>query len=185
MRFADGSLGSAVTSNGCIIGQSGFVPVPPVAIAPVLIFQALVVITGQHYLKQINKRLKSIEERLGELIGLFHNEKITKLKHHYERLSYLSQKNIAHQEDLNEIISLSNDIGAISYEYRELIQNISESTESMVDGKLQDYFFETAGQHLSSLEQSLNNSHAKLKFSTAIKANELNLIAKTVKLKLL
>ncbi|KAB8139813.1 hypothetical protein F8S13_26650 [Chloroflexia bacterium SDU3-3] len=91
MQSLEGGLRAiAVNTQGQIIGHGSLISA---AFSPALvataIWQGLAVITAQHYLSDINRRLEQIEKRLGEIQTWLEDEERATLAYSLERLHSL------------------------------------------------------------------------------------------------
>jgi len=68
IRYADGSVGSIMTEGGKFTGHSGFVQAGASAFNPVVVFAIMSAVTGQYYLNNIQKELKSLNKSIDSII---------------------------------------------------------------------------------------------------------------------
>lgn len=112
MRFnKDGTYGSALMEKGRITGQKGFKKInPSESMSPInpgtLIgasMQAMAAVSGQYYMHQITRDLKSIKGEIDKLVSYHHDEKTANLLTVKERLMKITEK---HNIDASDIIEL-------------------------------------------------------------------------------
>lgn len=129
MRFADGSFSATVRgAGGSFAASAGYKMVTPAEVfAPILVFQAASIITGQYYLHGITKQLSAIDEKIQVLINLHHNEKSSILQSHYEILMQMYDNQHYSPQDLNDLRAIYRDVNLIRHEYTNLLSSIDTS----------------------------------------------------------
>jgi len=121
MKYSDGTFSSITRNGNKFSTHQGFTEVLANKVNPVAVLgiamQAMAMISGQYYMHQISKQLKSVDKKLNKLIGYHHDEKIGKLRNiNQELTNIVSKKNV----DANDIISCQNmykQCGEIFFEY--------------------------------------------------------------------
>ncbi|CAM1368724.1 hypothetical protein [Tenacibaculum xiamenense] len=117
MKLSSGGVASAVTNGGQISKQAGFIQHGSTMFTPMVVFQIASIATGQYYMNNISKQLNSIQEKLDELINLFHIERQAKLVKSFKFLTeYLNRKNFV-IEDFMLIKSVISELTNIREEY--------------------------------------------------------------------
>lgn len=138
MKLSSGGVGSAVVENGKIVGQAGFTAAGAAAAAPVVIFQALSIVTGQYYLNDIKKQLKQLNSRIEKLIQMQESANRGELD---SICIFLRQLDAQEYYSIDDILLLRGkmlDIQALYFNYVEQMKIIAqdESLESMIkEGK--------------------------------------------------
>lgn len=124
-KFADGTFSTMVHGTKGILKNAGFSQLNPTAVfAPILIFQAASILTGQYYMHGITKQLQSIEKKIDHLIDLHHIEKASILRGHHNVLSAIADKANLAEEDLNELRTIARDATSIREHYLALLRDL-------------------------------------------------------------
>jgi len=117
MHLSSGGLSSAVIENGKIVSHAGFVQQGVTVFTPMIIFQLTSIVTGQYYMNNINKQLNFANEKLNELVEMFHIERKAML----EKAIFFIKENLAKQtfvlEDFLLMKSMLMEIAGIREEY--------------------------------------------------------------------
>ena len=101
-----------------ISGLSAVNPVMAVGIA----MQAMAAVSGQYYLKLITSRLDSIEGQLNQIASLLTAQNLGVIRHSHKRLISICNHGALDDKDIQEIRSISNDVGQVYETYRELYE---------------------------------------------------------------
>jgi hypothetical protein len=117
-KLADGTFSTMVHGAKGITGHFGFTSISASVFTPIIVFQVMSMITGQYYLNGITKQLTRLENRVEELLKLYHNERVSKVNVFNRRINELFQKNYPQIEDLVELRNIRNDISIIFEEYK-------------------------------------------------------------------
>ncbi|EPR71869.1 hypothetical protein ADIWIN_3067 [Winogradskyella psychrotolerans RS-3] len=123
MQLSSGGVGSAVVNGGQITQQAGFVQAGTTMFTPMIIFQVASVITGQYYMNNISKQLNSIQEKLDELLNLFHIERQAKLVKSFQFISEILNKQNFVIEDFVLLKMILSELTDIREEYFLMVQN--------------------------------------------------------------
>ncbi len=127
MQLSSGGLGSAVVNGGKITQQAGFIQAGSTMFTPMIIFQVASMITGQYYMNNISKQLNSIQEKLDDLINLFHIERQAKLVKSFQIVSNNFSKTNFVLEDFVEIKIILSELANIREEYYLMLENSVET----------------------------------------------------------
>jgi hypothetical protein len=177
MKLSSGGVGSAVIVNGKISAQAGFIAAGSSIFTPLLIFQFASIVTGQYYMNNITKQLNSIQEKLDELIALFHIERQAKLKKSVIVLTdFINRRNFV-IEDFVLIKLIISELYDIREEYFIMISNSIDVIKR--NNKYSEF------NSLSEAEKIINDFKKEgffQKLTTSITADELYLFANIVEL---
>ena len=127
-RFTrDGSFTTMIHGPNGVMSHSGFRAIPGLsAINPVMAvgiaMQAMAAVSGQYYLKLITSRLDSIEGQLNEIASLLTAQNLGVIRHSHKRLVSICNHGVLDDKDIQEIRSISNDVGKVYETYRELYE---------------------------------------------------------------
>lgn len=117
MKLASGGVGSAVTDGGKIVKQAGFIQQGSTMFTPMAVFQIASIVTGQYYMDNIANQLNSVQEKLDELLNLFHIERQAKLIKSFKFLTeYLKKQNFV-LEDFVLVKSIISELTNVREEY--------------------------------------------------------------------
>ncbi len=125
-RFAkDGSFTTMIHGPKGVVSHNGFRAVTGLsAINPVMAvgvaMQAMAAVSGQYYLKLITARLDSIEAQIDQIASLLTAQNVGVIRHSHIRLILICNHETVDEKDIQEIRSISNDVGQIYETYREL-----------------------------------------------------------------
>nr|WP_321292077.1 hypothetical protein [uncultured Trichococcus sp.] len=166
-KFTDGTLTTMVREGGKLIRHSGFHEISLPTVNPFatinVAMQAMVMISGQYYLHQINSQLT----QLGELVNFHHDEKTADLLTVQERLVKITQKSMNDSHDISELRNLLGDTRKVFNEYK--IRLDREHSELI--------FFETsawfAKDKIRDLETKANKMN--LSYQMCFEADKLSL----------
>ena len=124
MQLSSGGVGSSVTDEGGkIIKQAGFMPAGATIFAPLVIFQLTSMVTGMYYMNGINKQLQNIQNKIDELIKLYHIERQAKLIKSFKFINeYLQRKNFV-LEDFVNMKAIINEIANVREDYFLMVED--------------------------------------------------------------
>lgn len=123
MKLSSGGVGSAVLEGGKISQQAGFVQMGSSIFTPMVVFQLASIVTGQYYMNNISKQLNAVQEKLDELLQLFHIERQAKLIKSFQFIKeYLGKKSFV-IEDFVLMKSIISDLANIREEYYLMLEN--------------------------------------------------------------
>jgi hypothetical protein len=117
MKLSSGGVGSMVVKNGAIIKQAGFIQAGTTMFTPMVIFQIASIVTGQYYMNNISKQLNSVQEKLDELLNLFHIERQAKLVKSFKFISENLRKKNFVIEDFVLLKIILSELADIREEY--------------------------------------------------------------------
>lgn len=115
------------------------------AIITAAAMQGMAIVSGQYYLKQINKSLKAIGKDIEELKEIHESETRGTLRYCRRRLMEITQMQHCSEADIMEIRDLAGKAGEILEQYRDRYETALRKVESdkfeafMVDSSLKDY----------------------------------------------
>lgn len=154
MKLSSGGVASAVTGGGKITQQAGFIQQGSTMFTPMVAFQIASIATGQYYMDNIAKQLNSVQEKLDELLNLFHIERQAKLIKSFKFLTeYLNKKNFV-IEDFVLLKSIISELTNVREEYFLMLEDsVSEikknneytSVNSLKEAKKKEKDFEKTG----------------------------------------
>lgn len=127
MQLSSGGVGSAVVNGGQITQQAGFVQAGTTIFTPMVVFQVASMITGQYYMNNISKQLNSVQEKLDELLNLFHIERQAKLVKSFQVIIENFNKTNFVIEDFIEIKIILSELANIREEYYLMLENSIET----------------------------------------------------------
>ena len=122
MRYSNGTIGSIVVDGGQIVGHAGFTAAGAAALAPVAIFSVLSTVTGQYYMKDIQKQLSQLNTTLHQLMQKIEAEKRGSLDAIYNYLQIIEKQRVFSIDDLVFIRTQSANALAIYYNYVEQLK---------------------------------------------------------------
>ncbi len=126
MTYSNSTIGSSIVGiSGQITGHAGFASAVGAVFAPILIFQAMSLITGHYYMNGISRQLTFIDKKLRELIELYHLERVANIRYCRRIFRDLSEKEIVNIEDMIQFHNAMTRIGVIHEEYSEQINRIN------------------------------------------------------------
>ncbi|MGV8816023.1 MAG: hypothetical protein ACOH2D_18140 [Gelidibacter sp.] len=154
MKLSSGGLASTVTGGGKITQQAGFIQQGSTMFTPMIVFQIASIATGQYYMNNIAKQLNSVQEKLDELLNLFHIERQAKLIKAFKFLTeYLNKRNFV-IEDFVLLKSIISELTSVREEYFLMLEDsVSEikknnqytSVNSLKEAKKKHIDFEKTG----------------------------------------
>lgn len=154
MKLASGGVGSAVVNGGKITQQAGFIQAGSTMFTPMVVFQIASMITGQYYMNNISKQLNAIQEKLDELLNLFHIERQAKLVKSFQFLTeHLNKKDFV-IEDFVLIKMILSELTDVREEYFLMLDdsvinigksNMYQSVNSLKEAKYISEEFEKTG----------------------------------------
>jgi hypothetical protein len=123
-KLADGTFSTMVHGSKGIAGHFGFTSISASVFTPIIIFQVMSMLTGQYFLNGITKQLTRLENRIEELLKLYHNERISKINVYKKRIDELFRRNFPQIEDLVELRNMRSEISVIFEEYKNEVLGI-------------------------------------------------------------
>lgn len=130
MKLASGGVGSSVINNGVITQQAGFMQAGSTMFTPMIVFQIASMITGQYYMNNISKQLNSIQEKLDELLNLFHIERQAKLVKSFKFITENLNKKSFAIEDFVLIKLILSELTDVREEYFLMLENSVQSIKN-------------------------------------------------------
>lgn len=124
VQYADGTIGSMVMEGGKIAGHAGFTAAGAAALAPVAIFSVLSTVTGQYYMKDIQKQLNQLNTRIEQLIQKVEAKNRGALDAIYRSLSIIEKQRAYTMDDLVFIRTQSATALSLYYNYIEQLKII-------------------------------------------------------------
>ena len=115
-KFGDGTFSTMIHGSRGIVQNAGYQAVSGTVFAPLLIFQAVSIVTGQYYLNGITKQLDSIDRKIERLVKLHHLERLAKIHYSVSLAKKLSSINHPNIEDMLSLKMMQNEIGVIHEE---------------------------------------------------------------------
>lgn len=131
IQYSQGGFSSMVKGASGIVKHSGFVSSTVSVFAPMVIFQALSIVTGQYYLNGINKQLSNISSKIDDLQFFVESKDVAKINVIQDEIFDLFNKNNLTQQDFNTISKFKIELKFIKERYRELIEKIICEIESI------------------------------------------------------
>ena len=168
MQLASGGYGSAIMKNGKIAGHAGFIKAGSTLFTPLIAFQIASMITGQYFLANITKQLNSIQEKLDELINLFHIERRAKLKKNFILLQEYARRKSFENEDFVLIKSIMAELLSVREEYFLMLEDMYEE----FDAKFKSDAFSSLTQ-AKEIIKNVNKSGFLYKLNLALTADQL------------
>lgn len=173
MRYVDKTVSSIVTKNGKITAHAGFLPVNAVVFAPIIIFEAMSILTGQYYLNGISNQLSAIDKKINELIQLHHTERYAKINHSIKFLECLKNQRAINIENMVALLMVTRDLGVIHEEYARMLMDISvpkNFSSRWIKRKIQE------------LSGAVDGSEFEFKLQMAIVSDDLLHLSKLIEL---
>lgn len=149
--YKDGTL-SSIHFKGKSTPHQGYSPFDSSSLAgikPAIItaaaMQGMAVISGQYYLKQINKSLKALGKEIEELKEIHESNARGTLRHCRKRLMQITQMQHCSETDIMEIRDLANKAGIILEQYRDRYETALKEVENyrfeafLVDTAIKEY----------------------------------------------
>jgi hypothetical protein len=129
MKYTDGTVGSIVMRGKKITGHAGFTEVALKTANPVAVLgasmQAMALISGQYFMNEISKQLKSVDQKLDKLISYHHDEKIGVLRNISRELLEVTSKANVDAADNIACQSMGKQCGEIYYEYYTRLEHVN------------------------------------------------------------
>ena len=122
MQYSNGTVSSIVVEGGQIVGHAGFTAAGAAALAPVAIFSVLATVTGQYYMKDIQKQLNQLNTTLQQILQKIEAEKRGSLDAIYDYLQIIEKQKVFSIDDLVFIRMQSANALAIYYNYVEQLK---------------------------------------------------------------
>ena len=129
IQYSQGGFSSMVKGASGIAKHSGFVSSTVSVFAPMVIFQALSLVTGQYYLNGINKQLSNISSKIDDLQFFVESEDLAKINVIQNEIFDLFNKNNLTQQDFDTISNFKSELKIIKEKYKILIQKIIREIE--------------------------------------------------------
>jgi len=178
MTYSNSTIGSSIVGiNGQITGHAGFASAAGAVFAPILIFQAMSLITGHYYMNGISRQLTFIDKKLREIIELHHIERVAKIRYCRRIFKELSEKQIVNVEDMIQFQNAMTRIGVIHEEYSEQINRINIKEIKNIDANL-FWTSDKIGEFLK------NDDNCSYKLKIAVLTDELYHMGKIIELHL-
>lgn len=132
MQLSGGGVGSAVIGDGKkIVAQAGFVKISPAEmtaiIGPQVVFSALSIVVGQHFMAEISKKLSDISEKLDKILLHFKKEDTAVLESSKELIHDISKSNYTDGEDIDRLMRIEERLDIIYKYYKDELKNINIS----------------------------------------------------------
>ncbi len=116
-KFGDGTFSTMIHGPQGIVQNAGYQAASASVFAPLIVFQAMSIVTGQYYLQGITKQLGSIDKKIEQLVQLHHVERLAKIRYCVHLLKKLHGINHPNIEDMMSLKMMQNEIGIIHEEY--------------------------------------------------------------------
>lgn len=116
-KFGDGTLSTMVHGSKGLSAHAGFQSASTSVFAPLIVFQALSMVTGQYYLQGITQQLESIDKKIERLVQFHHIERLAKIRHCVHLVQKLHRINHPNIEDMVSLRRMQSEIGVIHEEY--------------------------------------------------------------------
>ena len=119
----DGTYTTMIHGPGGVTTHAGFKQIPglsgfnPVAIVTIA-FQAMAMISGNHYMVLINKRLSSIEDSIQEIMTYNTDHDLGILSYAQRRLIEITSHSTVTDSDMDDIRDIKRDVGKLYDQYR-------------------------------------------------------------------
>lgn len=140
----DGFLRGFAMSEGKIAEQAKFTEIPSVNITPMLAFQIASMITGQYYQHIITTQLKSISQKLNQVLSLLEEEDKAIINDSFRQLQELSSFDSFGLEDSIVLRTIQNNAGKLREKYKSLVLKINvdnvERSWFRDKGEAEDWF---------------------------------------------
>lgn len=116
-KFGDGTYSTMIHGSKGIVQNAGYQAASASVFAPLIVFQAMSIVTGQYYLQGITKQLESIDKKIERLVRLHHVERLAKIHYCVNLVKKLYTINHPNIEDMMSLKMMQNQIGIIHEEY--------------------------------------------------------------------
>ncbi|NNM55507.1 MAG: hypothetical protein HKM05_12415 [Spirochaetales bacterium] len=116
-KFGDGTFSTMIHGSEGIAQNAGYQAASASVFAPLIIFQAMSMVTGQYYLQGITKQLESIDKKIERLVQLHHIERLAKIRYCVSLIKKLHMVEHPNIEDMVSLKMMENEIGIIHEEY--------------------------------------------------------------------
>ncbi|THD66275.1 hypothetical protein E7Z59_10685 [Robertkochia marina] len=172
MTYGNGSL-SSITMNGSQFGShAGFVSANPTVFTPILAVQFAAMLTGQYYFNGLTKQLESIKKGIDELINIYHNERLAKLRYINTKINELNNRNFFTTEDYVTVDRLKYDLSIIRFEYLLSAQKeIINTFERKKGDEKKEEIIDTISEDSSKLERRLITTKREVKIMSSRLSN--------------
>jgi len=128
-KGATGQLRGFSMVDGKISQQGKFQQVSLGHVAPLLIYQALSVVTSQYYQNIIAKRLNDLTQKVDRLALYLQAEDKAQLKNAYDKLKEFSQQSSFSDLDWKALEEISDRMNVIRYKCQDLLSNVNLGIE--------------------------------------------------------
>ncbi|MBM9578645.1 hypothetical protein JWG45_15980 [Leptospira sp. 201903070] len=123
-KFGNGTISTMIHGSNGIIQNAGFHATSISVFTPLVVLQALSLITGQYYLNGISKQLEGIENKLENLIKQYRNKQIAKITYSIKLIRELYKIKHPNVEDMVQLKKVDSEISMIHEEYVNHISSI-------------------------------------------------------------
>jgi hypothetical protein len=165
-KFGDGTFSTMIHGSQGIARNAGYQVASASVFAPLIVFQAMSMVTGQYYLQGITKQLESIDKKIERLIQFHHIERLAKIRHCVHLVQRLYRINHPNVEDMVSLRMMQNEIGIIHEEY---VHHLS--TLDLDDLKNSEKWFTSA--KLEELLAKVNDASFDFNLNMAITTDEI------------
>ncbi len=174
-KFRDGTFSTMIHGSKGISSHAGYQAASASVFAPLIIFQAMSMVTGQYYFQGITKQLNSINKKIDKLFELHHIERLAKIRNSINIIKKLYTINHPNIEDMLSLKLVENDIGVIHEEYVHQISNIDiESIRSSEKWKI--------SSKIEELYSKVNDASFDFNLNMAITTDEILHLLKIIEL---
>lgn len=160
-KYTDGTYSSMISAGGKIGKHVGFSPVNfSKLIGPAMLFQIATVITGQMHLKNIDKKLKSIDQKLQKLLDFHRYNRIAKLKTINRMLQDFDNRASFTIEDMITLNTFKFELEVIKEECLQYYEDAVEDAKEMIMSKRSAFstFFENSAGKLETVVTEIRNT---------------------------
>ncbi len=165
-KFGDGTYSTMIHGSKGIVQNAGYQAASTSVFAPLIVFQAMSIVTGQYYLQGITKQLENIDRKIERLVNLHHVERLAKIRHSVNLVKKLSKINHPNIEDMVSLKMMQNEIGIIHEEYAHQL-----STLDLDDLKNSEKWNTSA--KIEELYTKVNNASVDFNLNMAITTDEV------------
>lgn len=149
----DGTYTTMIHGKSGVVTHAGFQKVPglsgfnPVAIVTIA-FQAMAMISGNHYMHLINQKLGTIEKSVQEIMAYNTDKDIGTLSYAQRRLTEITAHQTITDGDMEDIRAIKRDVGKLYDQYKIMYSQQLESTKNYraaresVDKRMNGYYAE-------------------------------------------
>jgi hypothetical protein len=165
-KFANDTYSTMIHGSKGVVKHAGFQSASTSVFAPLIVFQALSMVTGQYYLQGITKQLESIDKKIERLVQFHHIERLAKIRHCVHLVQKLHRINHPNIEDMVSLRRMQSEIGVIHEEYVHYL-----STLDLDDLKNLKKWFTSA--KLEELLAKVNDTSFDFNLKMAVTTDEL------------